>query len=66
MKQPVRLEKKQDSLIDEIEVWVLTYSSFILLGCFILLLILFIVTCFFIVGISAVESGYLRNFIGGI
>lgn len=45
--------------------WIQMNSDIIALAAILILLIIFIVVCFKIVGVSATESGMLRNFING-
>ena len=45
--------------------WVQMNFGIIALAAILILLIIFIVSCFMIVGVSATESGMLRNFING-
>ena len=66
-KQPVRLHKKDDvsSFLNRIEMkiedWVFRYAH-ILLPLFIIMgLILFVMLCFAIIGVSATESGVQYN-----
>lgn len=64
MREPVRLQKKEaqvslvNHIFDKIEAHAL--ALFLIMG-----VVLFLVLCFAICGISAVESGMLRNFING-
>lgn len=45
--------------------WIERNFGFIALAAILILLIIFVVMCFWIVGVSATESGTMRNFING-
>lgn len=64
MREPVRLQKKED-ISDKIEAWayahaLLLFALFLIMG-----VVLFIMLCFAVCGISSVESGGMRNFVNG-
>ena len=71
MIKPVRLQKKEaqvspvNQIFDKIEVWAYAHASLLLALFLIMGVVLFIILCFAICGISAVESGGMRNFIHG-
>ena len=71
MSEPVRLYKKTDNvspvnhIFDKIEAWILSHAPLLLVLFLIMGVVLFIILCFAICGISAVESGGMRNFING-
>lgn len=55
-----RLEK-QMSVEEKIDEWALAHAHIILPLCFIVLIILFVVLCFAICGVSATDSGVQYN-----
>ena len=61
------LHKKltKEDVKKECNLWIARNYNFIALAATIFLLIFFVVFCFWIVGVSAVESGGMRNFING-
>ena len=66
MNKPVRLAKSENyTLLERLDVWAIRHAH-ILLPLFIIIgVVLFIMLCFAICGISAVESGGMRNFVNG-
>ena len=68
---PARLHKKEtqvspvNHIFDKIEAWALSHAPLLLALFLIMGVVLFIILCFAICGISAVESGGMRNFING-
>ena len=63
---PVRLGKKEESnssLMARIDEWALNHVHILLPISIIIALCLFIALCYAIVGVSATESGMLRNYI---
>ena len=67
MSNPVRLQKKptREDYRKEVNYWVVRNWGIIALAAVIFLLIVFLVSCFVIVGVSATESGMMRNFLAG-
>ena len=71
MSEPARLYKKTDNvspvnhIFDKIEAWILSHAPLLLALFLIMGVALFIMLCFAICGISAVESGGMRNFVNG-
>ena len=69
--QPARLHKKEtqvspvNHIFDKIEAWAYAHAPLLLALFLIMGVVLFIILCFAICGISAVESGGMRNFING-
>ena len=65
MSAPVRLSKKptRDDYRRALNCWVQRNFGIVALATIISLLIAFVIVCYMIVGVSAVESGGLRNFI---
>ena len=64
----VRLQKKptRDDHIRTINCWIERHFYIICLAAIVLLLVAFVMVCFAIVGVSAVESGVPYNHIGDI
>ena len=68
-KRPVRLAKQTNNdypynyLLDRVEEWCYNHSTLCLYVLLALLTALFVVLCFAICGVSAVESGAMRNFV---
>lgn len=64
---PVRLNKKstREDYRREINYWVTRNFGIIAIIAIVFLLIVFLMVCFTIVGVSAVESGAMRNFLNG-
>ena len=68
---PARLNKIDDdhnnllSISGKIEAWCYRHASICLVICIILIMIMFVILCSLLVGVSAVESGGMRNFING-
>ena len=63
---PVRLGKKEESnssVMARIDEWALNHAHILLPISIIIALCLFIALCYAIVGVSATESGMLRNYI---
>ena len=60
-KKPTREDYKK-----ELNYWIQRNFYIICLAAISIALIIFVGVCFFVCGISAVESGAMRNFIGGI
>ena len=67
---PVRLEKKQDdyhfnSFLDRVwdkaEAWILRHATLFLFVCMALLIAMFVVVMFMIIGVSATDSGTVYN-----
>ena len=67
MSNPVRLQKKptREDYRKEVNYWVVRNWGIIAIATVIFLLIVFLVSCFVIVGVSATESGMMRNFLAG-
>ena len=71
MMKPVRLQKKEaqvspvNHIFDKIESWAYAHAPLLLALFLIMGVVLFIILCFAICGISAVESGGMRNFVNG-
>ena len=71
MMKPVRLQKKEaqvspvNHIFDKIEAWAYAHAPLLLALFLIMGVVLFIILCFAICGISAVESGGMRNFVNG-
>lgn len=71
MSEPARLYKKTDNvspvnhIFDKIEAWANSHASIFLFIALVMLFVLFVMLCFAICGISAVESGGMRNFVNG-
>lgn len=69
--KPVRLQKKEaqvspiNHISEKMEAWAYAHAPLILALFLIMGVVLFIVLCFAICGISAVESGGMRNFVNG-
>lgn len=61
---PVRLNKKL-TISEKVEKWALKYAHILLPLSIVVLFILFVLVCFAICGVSATESGAMRNFIAG-
>ena len=64
MNTPARLDKKV-SWGEKVEVWAIAHAYILMPVSIIILLLLFVGLCFAICGVSAVESGGMRNFIAG-
>lgn len=64
MSTPVRLYK-QRTTTEKIDDFALSHAHIILPLAIIILLALFLGLCFAICGVSAVESGMMRNFLSG-
>ena len=62
---PVRLGKKEESnsVMDKIDEWALNHAHILLPISIIIALCLFTALCYAIVGVSATESGMLRNYL---
>ena len=63
---PVRLGKKEESnssLMARIDEWALNHAHILLPISIVIALCLFIALCYAIVGVSATESGMLRNYL---
>ena len=63
---PVRLGKKEESnssLMARIDEWALNHAHILLPISIIIALCLFTALCYAIVGVSATESGMLRNYL---
>lgn len=59
---PVRLAKVEEKgMMDKIEEFALNHANIILPLCIVLLVVLFILLCYALVGVSAVESGNTYN-----
>ena len=69
MNQPVRLQKKEqktsssvfDFIMNKVEAWVLSHATLCLFVLMAILIALFVVLMFAIVGISATDSGVQYN-----
>ena len=59
-KQPTR-----DDFRKEVDYWIAKNWNFIALAAILILLISFVLFMFWLCGVSAVESGTMRNFING-
>lgn len=64
MSTPARLSK-QKTTTEKIDDFALSHAHIILPLAIIILLALFIGLCFAICGVSAVESGMMKNFLSG-
>ena len=63
---PVRLGKKEESnpdIMTRIDEWALNHAHILLPISIIIALCLFTALCYAIVGVSATESGMLRNYL---
>lgn len=61
---PVRLGKQEPkSVMDKIDEWALNHAHILLPISIIIALCLFTALCYAIVGVSATESGMLRNYL---
>ena len=58
-------QEKRTYMKVRFNLWIERNFGFIALAAILILLLLFVVVCFWIVGVSAVESGGMRNFING-
>jgi hypothetical protein len=75
MSKPVRLAKKEpktndvysffNNLTDIVEAWALSHALLCLIVLTSLLMALFVTVIFLMIGVSAVESGAMRNFVNG-
>ena len=65
MSNPVRLHKKEETITIKVLCFIDSHSNIFLIISVIVLMILLIVLAYNIVGLAAVESGMLRNFIAG-
>ena len=66
MSKPVRLAKQTEyNLSDKIDAWCSRHFTFCLAVALILFGILFVVLCYAVIGVSAIESGGMRNFVNG-
>ena len=64
--KPVRLGKQENfSFTERVDEWAISHAHILLPLCIIIGVVLFIMLCFAICGISAVESGGMRNFVNG-
>ena len=64
--RPVRLNKQTEyTLSDKIDAWCTRHITFCLAVALIIFSVLFVALCYAICGISAVESGGMRNFVNG-
>jgi len=70
MSEPVRLHKREQKedlkltslLMDKVEAWILNHAFLFLFVLMALLIALFVCVIYAMTGISAVESGGIRNF----
>ena len=61
-KTPVRLHKEQNfSFMEKVDDWAIRHAHILLPLCIITLLVLFVLLCYALVGLSAVESGVKYN-----
>ena len=61
-KTPVRLHKEQNfSFMEKVDDWAIRHAHIILPLCVIILLVLFVLLCYALVGVSATESGIEYN-----
>ena len=58
-------QEKRTYMKVRFNLWIERNFGLIALAAILILLLLFVVVCFWIVGVSAVESGGMRNFING-
>ena len=73
MKQPVRLAKQNNnqsyswfnSLMNMAEAWILNHATLCLCIGMAILTALFVLLIFALIGVSATESGTMRNFVNG-
>lgn len=65
MSRPVRLAKQNETFADKIDQWCTRHFTFCLTVALIVFAILFVLLCYTVVGVSAVESGGMRNFVNG-
>lgn len=63
--KPVRLQKKEAQVSPINHIWAYAHAPLLFALFLIMGVVLFIVLCFAICGISAVESGGMRNFVNG-
>ena len=50
---------------EKLEAFILSHASFFFILALVTLAVLFVVLCYALVGVSAVESGGMRNFLAG-
>ena len=62
MSNPVRLHKKQ-SRDEKLEAWAIAHAPLLFKILIFLLILGFVMGCYAVVGVCAVESGAMRNFI---
>ena len=68
---PARLNKKTDNvspvnhIFDKMEAWVLSHASIFLFIALVMLFVLFVMLIWLLTGVSATESGAMRNFVNG-
>lgn len=64
MSAPVRLSKKtENTVMERIDAWAMAHANILLPAAMITLLVLIAGLCYSVVGLCAVESGMLRNFL---
>lgn len=67
MSAPVRLSKKtENTVMERIDAWAMAHANILLPLGIIVGIILFVELCYVVCGLAAVESGMMRNFLGGI
>lgn len=67
MSAPVRLSKKtENTVMERIDAWAMAHANILLPLCIVVGIILFVELCYVVCGLAAVESGMMRNFLGGI
>lgn len=68
MSNPVRLHKKptKEDYQRDLNLWVTRNFGLVALATIIFLLIFFIIICYMIIGVSAVESGTYYNHLQGV
>ena len=62
---PARLHKVEETTMNKIERFFLNHARILLPLCIVLGLALFLIICYALCGISAVESGAMRNYMNG-
>ena len=65
-REPVRLHRQEEfTLSDRIDAWCSRHITLCLTVALIIFSVLFVMLCFAVVGVSALESGGMRNFVNG-
>ena len=62
MSKPVRLAKSENyTLLERLDVWAIRHAHILLPLLIVMLLVLFVLLCYALVGVSATESGIEYN-----